>query len=185
MFKKYKIQPNTGSHLKQFFGETWNQTEVDPHVVKIIAEADSVIDVGCGFNPYKKFHQNLIGIDIVNTKADWVGDILDWPAWERKYDVAICYGVLHFNSYDWIRKRLEWVLEHTAPNAQILMKVNPTPKEDQGESLRSSEVIWFDKWNKGLADHFAQMYNLEVWNWREWKNPADNSIRYKFDYRKT
>ena len=171
--------------MRKFFGEVWHQTETDPHVLEKLKSAKNPIDVGCGYNPYKQYNSNLIGVDIVNEKADWIGDIIDYPGWDRKFDLAICYGILHFHSYDWIRQRLEWVLNNTTPNAQILIKVNPTPKEDQEESLRSSDVVWFDRWNKGLADHFAQMYNLEVWNWREWRNPADNSIRYKFDYRKT
>ena len=69
-------------------------------------------------------------------------------------------------------------------SVQILIKVNPSSKEDQAEELRSSDVIWFNRWNHGLAQHFADIYNLEVWNWREWRNPLDNSVRYKFDFRK-
>ena len=171
--------------LKEFFGKTWNQTEVDPHVIDILLTAKSVIDVGCVFNPYKKYHNNLIGVDIVNKKADVICDINYFdPPENKKFDVAICYGILHFNSYDWIRERLKWVLDNTTDNAQILIKVNPSSKEDQAEELRSSDVIWFNRWNHGLAQHFAEIYNLEVWNWREWRNPLDNSLRYKFDYRK-
>ena len=155
--------------IKQFFGKTWNQTEVDEHVVDRIINAKSVIDVGCGFNPYKKFNDNLIGVDFSNNGP---------------FDVAICYGILHFNSYDWIRERLEWVVENTTDDAEILIKVNPSRKEDQAEALRSSDVVWFDKWNHGLAEHFADIYNLEILNWREWRNPHDNSLRLKFDYRK-
>ena len=170
--------------IKQFFGTTWNQTEVDDHVVDRIINAKSVIDVGCGFNPYKKFNHNLVGVDSINEEADENCDILDFDTMGCKYDVAICYGILHFNSYDWIRERLEWVVNNTKPKSEILIKVNPSRKEDQAEALRSSEVVWFHRWNRGLADHFAEIYNLEVWNWREWRNPLDNSLRLKFDFRK-
>ena len=169
--------------LKEFFGKSWHQTEVDDHVVERLKGARNVIDVGCGFNPYKKFHDNLVGIDIVNEQADVNCEILDFPN-DTKFDLAICYGILHFNDYDWIRERLEWVVNNTTDDAQILIKVNPSSKEDQAEELRSSDVIWFNRWNHGLAQHFAEIYNLEVWNWREWRNPLDNSLRYKFDYRK-
>ena len=170
--------------IKDFFGTTWNQTEVDDHVVDRIINAKSVIDVGCGFNPYKKFNHNLVGVDLINEEADENCDILDFDTMGCKYDVAICYGILHFNSYDWIRERLEWVVNNTKPKSEILIKVNPSRKEDQAEELRSSEVVWFNRWNHGLAQHFADIYNLEIWNWREWRNPHDNSLRLKFDYRK-
>ena len=75
-------------------------------------------------------------------------------------------------------------MNNTKPKSEILIKVNPSRKEDQAEELRSSEVVWFNRWNHGLAQHFADIYNLEVWNWREWRNPHDNSLRLKFDYRK-
>ena len=52
--------------IKDFFGTTWNQTEVDDHVVDRIINAKSVIDVGCGFNPYKKFNHNLVGVELIN-----------------------------------------------------------------------------------------------------------------------
>ena len=171
------------NEIKEFFGKAWNQTEVDPHVCDRLQHADNPIDVGCGFNPYKKFHDNLIGVDIVNEQADVNCDILDFPS-DTKFDLAICYGILHFNDYDWIRERLEWVVNNTSDNAEILIKVNPSRKEDQAEELRSSDVIWFDRWNHGLAEHFADIYNLEIRNWREWRNPLDNSLRLKFDYRK-
>ena len=170
--------------IKNFFGNKWTRTEIDDHVVDRIVDNKSVIDLGCGFNPYKKCNPNLVGIDIVNEGADVVCDILDYDTMGIKYDVVICYGVLHFNSYDWIRERLEWVVNNLTEDGEILIKVNPSRKEDQAEELRSSDVIWFDKWNRGLADHFADIYKLEVWNWREWRNPLDNSKRLKFDYRK-
>jgi len=170
--------------IKNFFGNKWTRTEIDDHVVDRIVDNKSVIDVGCGFNPYKKFNPNLVGIDIVNEGADVVCDILDYDAMGIKYDIAICYGVLHFNSYDWIRERLEWVVNNTKPKSEILMKVNPTRKEELAFDMRTSDVVWFDKWNHGLAEHFADIYSLEISNWREWRNPHDNSLRLKFDYRK-
>ena len=126
--------------IKEFFGKTWNQTEVDEHVVDRIKYAKSVIDIGCGFNPYKKFNHNLTGVDLVNEEADEVCDILDFDSMGLKYDVAICYGILHFNSYDWIRERLEWAVNHIKEDGEILIKVNPSKKEDQAVELRSSDV---------------------------------------------
>ena len=51
-------------------------------------------------------------MDIVNEEADENCDILDFDSMGLKYDVAICYGILHFNSYDSIRERLEWAVNH-------------------------------------------------------------------------
>mgnify|MGYP003680430153 CR=1 FL=1 len=164
--------------IKEFFGKQWNTTEVDTHVSNIIKNSLNVIDIGCGFNPYKPFCKNLIGVDIINEKADWIGDILDYDAQGIKFDVAICYGILHFNNYEWVKNRLEWVVNNISDDGEILIKVNPS------QESQTPDVVWFENWNRGLAEHFAEIYSLEIWNWREWKNPSDDSLRYKFDYRK-
>ena len=52
--------------IKEFFGKAWNQTEVDPHVCDRLQHAVNPIDVGCGFNPYKQFNKNLIGLERVS-----------------------------------------------------------------------------------------------------------------------
>ena len=164
--------------LKKYFKYTWKQTEIDNHVVEEIKNVKSVIDVGCGFNQYKRFNKNLVGIDYANNKADWVGDLVYYKT-NTKFEVAICYGVLHFYSYDWIRRRLEWVINNTSKNAKILMKVNPNnPRAD------APDLVWFDKWNRGLVEHFAEIYDLSISNWREWKTPTDDGFRIKFDYKK-
>ena len=164
--------------LKQYFGNVWTVTETDPHVIESIKNKKDVIDVGCGFNQYKKFNNNLIGVDYVNKEADWIGDLLNYKS-DNKFEIAICYGVLHFYSYDWIRKRLDWVIENTTKDATLLIKVNPNnPRAD------APDLVFFDTWNRGLADHFAQIYQLEISNWREWKTPEDGSSRIKFDYTK-
>ncbi|SVC66346.1 uncharacterized protein METZ01_LOCUS319200, partial [marine metagenome] len=35
---------------------------------------------------------------------------------------------------------MKWVVNNTTDDAQILIKVNPSSKEDQAEELRSSDV---------------------------------------------
>ncbi len=172
--------------IKHHFTHNWTEVDTDEHVVKQIRNAKNVIDVGCGTNLYKKHcGGSLFGIDIVNEGADWIGDFHNWEDmdWNNKYDVAICFGILHFNSYEWIRKGLEWVLERTTDDAKILMKVNPANIETP--VTKTCGVVWFDRWNLGLIDHFADIYNLEVENFRIWDHPVlQNSQRLKFDYKK-
>jgi len=172
------IENENEDPLKQYFKYTWKQTEIDSHVVEEIKNVKSVIDVGCGFNQYKQFNNKLIGIDYSNDKADWVGDLIYYKT-NIKFEVAICYGILHFYSYDWIRRRLGWIIDNTTKNAKILMKVNPN-----NPRLDAPDLVWFDKWNRGLVEHFAEIYDLTISNWREWKTPEDGSSRIKFDYKK-
>lgn len=162
--------------ISYFDGTQWTQTELDQEVVSTVKKAYSIIDVGCGFNQYKQFNPNkLIGIDIANPKADWIGDILEYKT-NQRFKLAICYGCLHFYSYEWIKERFEKVLALTLPNGIIMMKVNP--------GMGSKYTLpFFNKWTWPLVEDFAQVYNLKIDNRREWKNSKDNgSIRLKWTF---
>ena len=64
-----------------YFKHTWKQTELDQHVLQCMKQADTILDVGCGFNQYKTYakpNQFFWGIDFANEKADEVIDIIDY-----------------------------------------------------------------------------------------------------------
>ena len=155
--KRHEMFPNA---MKRFFGEEWNQTEVDPHVCDRLQHAVNPIDVGCGFNPYKEFHDNLIGVDIVNKKADFNCDILNFSPGDRKFDVAICYGVLHFNSYHWIRERLEWVVKNTTDDGQIpdqiTLHINSLRKDNDELSTKAAALETI------ISNKNAEILDLQV-----------------------
>ena len=162
--------------IKNYFdGTQWMQTELDEDVVNAVKEAYSIIDVGCGFNQYKQFNSDkLIGIDIANPKADWIGDVLEYETYQR-FKLAICYGSLNFYNYEWIRKRFEKVLALTLTSGIIMMKVNPAMDSKY-------PLPFFNRWTWPLVDHFAQVYHLKVDNRKEWKSPDDGSTRLKWTY---
>ena len=70
-------------YLTRFFGEIWKpRTDTFGHTGWALGEEvhkqnfKSVLDVGCGYHPYKGRIANLIGIDPFNAAADYQVDIL-------------------------------------------------------------------------------------------------------------
>ena len=163
--------------LNYFNGIVWQQTELDRKVIKAVKEASSIIDVGCGFNQYKQFNSdNFIGIDIANPNADWVGDILNYKT-DQRFKLAICYGSLHFYNYEWIKNRFEKILALTLTSGIIMMKVNP--------GINSNYPLpFFKHWTWPLAEHFAEVYNLQISDKHEWYNPNEGTKRLKWTYNK-
>jgi carboxypeptidase Taq len=61
---------------------------------------ESVLDVGCGYHPFKGRIPNLIGIDPYNNCADFMVDILDYKVKPASHDHIIALGSINFNSQD-------------------------------------------------------------------------------------
>mgnify|MGYP003122900572 CR=1 FL=1 len=91
---------DTKATVKEYFGKHWtSRTSTYKYSNYSIAEKikpnERVIDVGCGFNEFKPIIRNLVGIDIVNPKADVIIDLEDYES-KDKFDVALCLGSIQY-----------------------------------------------------------------------------------------
>jgi len=71
-------------YIKRFFGEIWRPRTDDYNHTgwQLVEEVNrlnpqNVLDVGCGYHPFKGRIQNLVGIDPYNDAADYQVDILE------------------------------------------------------------------------------------------------------------
>ena len=85
-----------------------------------------ILDVGCGYNEFKKYFSNLEGIDLANINADWVGDILDYPALDNTYDVILALGSINFIDKQTVHKQMSWIADKLKVGGSIFMRVNPS-----------------------------------------------------------
>ena len=160
--------------IVDYFKHTWKQTDLDQHVVECIKQADTILDVGCGFNQYKTYvkpNQFFWGIDFANEKADEVIDIIDYHT-DRDFDLIICYGSINFYNRQWIDRRLEKVFSLLSPKwgSRICMKVNP------GHPHKDGTMLDFFPWTKDLAERIAHVNNFKLENMRDGEDG-----RFKFD----
>mgnify|MGYP003704778509 CR=1 FL=1 len=91
-------------YIKRFFGEIWRPRTDDYdytgwQLAEDIAKQNprNVLDVGCGYHPFKGKIPNLIGIDPYNHAADYEVDILEYKV-NHKHDHIIALGSINFNS---------------------------------------------------------------------------------------
>ena len=158
--------------VKNYFKNVWETTEEDSQVIEAVKKAKNILDVGCGHNQYKKYAKNAFwGIDIACEEADEIVDILNFRS-ASKYDLIICYGSLHFYTIQWVEDRLRKVISLLDTGGKIMMKVNPNCPNADGTILHR-----YDSWTPELARHYAQIFNLEMSDIRNWDRK-----RFKFVY---
>lgn len=156
-------QPNTGKY--KYSG--WQLLRIDP--------TKKILDVGCGYNPFKEFFKdNLLGIDPYNDAADIRISIEDFETKEL-FDVAFCLGSINFGSEDVILKQIEKVVSLIKPGGMIYWRQNPGLQDHNNEECKSIDFFdWSFEKNLDYAKRFGCHVHMLVWDtdnriYSEWK----------------
>ena len=153
--------------LARYFGEVWQPTTkkfkysglmlVD-EIKKL--QPRSVVDLGCGYNEFKKQIPNLIGIDPYNKNADIQVQMLDYRP-DEKFDVVIVLGSINFGSTPKIFAELEHAVSLCAQGGTLYFRVNPGLKHEPPESEWISFYPWDANFITNCADYFGvQMLDM-------------------------
>jgi hypothetical protein len=150
-------------YLRWFFGEIWKpRTEqyqwTGYRIAEEICRANpkKVLDVGCGYNPFKGRIPNLIGIDPYNNCADFMVDVLDYHVEPASFDHVIALGSINFNSREDIELRFAATVNLLAPNGHLWMRCNP------GLSHKNGPWVEIFPWSFDVAYELAKKYNLTL-----------------------
>jgi hypothetical protein len=150
-------------YLNWFFGEIWKPRTERYHwtgyrIAEEICRADPkrVLDVGCGYNPFKGRIPNLVGIDPYNNCADYMVDILDYRVEPESYDHVIALGSINFNSREDIELRFAATVNLLAPGGKLWMRVNP------GHSHKNGPWVEIFPWSFEVAYELAKKFNLTL-----------------------
>lgn len=150
-------------YTRRFFSEIWQpRTSEFEHTGWELAEEvnklnpKNVLDVGCGYHPFKGKMQNLIGIDPYNTAADYEVDILDYKVKPESHDVVVALGSINFNSKDEIEKRFSHCINLLAPGGKFFLRANP------GVSHKTGPYVDIFPWSFEIVNEFAEKYNLKL-----------------------
>ena len=121
------INAETRQWLKDYFTYDWPSSRtagLDRYywtgfrLIEEIKEGESVLDVGCGINPFKRHITDLHGIDITDIGSDEQVDVQYFKS-EKKYDVAFALGSINFCSYDTIRDQTEGMVNALKQKSRI------------------------------------------------------------------
>ena len=150
-------------YTHRFFSEIWRPRtgEYDHSGWALVDEVNklnpaSVLDVGCGYHPFKGRIHNLIGIDPYNNAADYEVDILDYKVRPESHDIIIALGSINFNSQDEIEKRFVHCVTLLKPGGRFFIRANPGIPHKTGP--------WVDifPWSFEVVNEFAERYNLKL-----------------------
>ena len=150
-------------YIKRFFGEIWKPqtddfTYTGWQLVDTVNKLNpkSVLDVGCGYHPFKGRIQNIIGIDPYNNCADYQVDILGYKVRPSSHDVVLALGSINFNSKDEIEARFNHCVELLEPGGTFILRVNP------GLPHKTGPYVEIFPWSFEVATEFAERYNLKL-----------------------
>lgn len=159
-------------YTHRFFAEIWKPRTGDyDHSGWALAESiaaqdpKSVLDVGCGYHPFKGRIPNLIGIDPYNNCADYEVDILDYKVRPGTHDHIIALGSINFNSKEDIEQRFAHCVTLLAPGGKFYLRVNP------GIAHKAGPYVDIFPWTFEIVNEFAEKYNLKLLEFK--KEPAE------------
>ena len=160
------------TYTHRFFAEIWKpRTGEYDHSGWALAEEitkldpKNVLDVGCGYHPFKGRIPNLIGIDPYNNCADYEVDILDYKVKAGTHDHIIALGSINFNSRDEIEQRFAHCVELLAPGGKFYLRANP------GIPHRTGPYVDIFPWTFETVNEFAERYGLKLLEFK--REPAE------------
>jgi SAM-dependent methyltransferase len=166
-------------YTSRFFGEIWKPRTGDyDYTGWALADEinkqnpQSVLDVGCGYHPFKGRINNLVGIDPYNNQADFEVDILNYKV-KTRYDHIIALGSINFNSRDEIEARFAHCVELLADGGKFYLRANP------GITHKTGPYVDIFPWTFEIVNEFADKFNLKLLEFKK-----DGNDRLYFSYQK-
>jgi len=150
-------------YTHRFFAEIWKPRTGDyEHTGWELADEinklnpEKVLDVGCGYHPFKGRINNLVGIDPYNNCADYEVDILEYKVRPESYDVIIALGSINFNSRDEIEARFAHCVNLLKQGGKFFLRANP------GITHKTGPYVEIFNWTFEVVNEFAEKYNLQL-----------------------
>ena len=143
--------------LKDYFTHDWPSSRtagLDTYhwtgwrLIDEIAENETVLDVGCGVNPFKRHIKNLHGIDITAIGSDEQVAIEDYRP-DVRYDVAFCLGAINFGTWSDIVEQVSNLTRRCMKDkSRIYWRCNPGHRDHCNKNV---DKVPFYNWK--LEDH--------------------------------
>lgn len=151
--------------LNNYFEYKWkpnynNRNITGYSLLDKINHNQSILDIGCGFNLFKKyFPKNLYGIDPANDAADERVDIENFNSVGNQWDVVLCLGSLNFGDESIVKPQVKKAISLCKKSGSIYWRQNPGQNDHKWEGV---EDIIFFPWSIELNYEWAEEFNCTV-----------------------
>lgn len=147
--------------IKKYFGEYWisrtNEYLYSNHsIAEKISDDEQVIDIGCGNNEFKPLIKNLLGIDIVNPRADIIIDFDDFET-EQRFDVALCLGIIQYGNRADIERQLQKLSQIIRPGGRVFWRTNTGVQDHKNDQVK---LVPYYPWTKQAHTEFAKQFGF-------------------------
>ena len=165
-------------YSRRFFGEIW-RPRIDDYsytgwslVEEINSQApQNVLDVGCGYHPFKGKIPNLVGIDPFNNCADFMVDILEYRVPAASHDHIIALGSINFNSRTDIEQRFAHCVNLLAPGGKFYLRANP------GIAHSNGPYVEIFPWSFEIVKQFETQFGLRL---ETFKRDANDRLFFRY-----
>lgn len=165
-------------YTHRFFSEIWKPrtNEYEYTGWQLVDEINSlnpqsVLDVGCGFHPFKGRIQNLVGIDPYNSMADYEVDILEYKVKPESHDAILALGSINFNSRDEIEERFGHCVNLLKVGGNFYLRANP------GIPHKAGPYVDIFPWSFEVVKELEEKYNLKL---NTFKKDANNRLYFTY-----
>ena len=154
------------SFLNEYFGKHWRPStdaftySAYERIAEKILPSESVLDVGCGANPFKALLPDVTGIDPAFEQADIQCTIENFSPL-RRFDVALCLGSINFGDDHVIHRQVAKVIDCLKPRARVYWRLNPG-RQDHASAL--CQQIEFYPWTHERLRDLAAYHGFEQRN---------------------
>jgi SAM-dependent methyltransferase len=133
-----------------------------PDIIKL--NPKTLLDLGCGYNEFKRYFPQLVGIDFANSCADVVDDFLNYDCPDNSQDVILALGSINFVDLETVTQHVDYIHRKLKPGGTAFIRVNPAQAPDDSITEK------FYAWSIEDIYNFTTKYNFTI---------RDNIIRYE------
>ena len=124
-----------------------------------IKENDQILDIGCGYNLFKKhFGNRLYGIDPANNKAD---QVIAWEDYKphKEFNVYLILGSINFGDEKYVESQIAKLSRETKTGDRVYWRQNPGTGDHPWKGV---EEVQFYPWSFDKNKEWADKYNFTI-----------------------
>lgn len=149
--------------IKLYFSKYWvsrtREYKFSNHsIANKIVPGSRVIDIGCGDNEFKSLIPGLLGIDIINPRADIIVDFDDFVT-EQKFDAALCLGSIQYGNINDIQKQLTKISDLLVSGGKVFWRTNTGVRDHDNDMV---DKVPYYPWTKPEHLRLARKFKFNV-----------------------